>query len=194
MRRVCPSWVQGGAGSSEAGRENSTSHSCHGAPQALWAPVDWLPASRSAEPGGQCAAASWLSVHLGDKGRGEESQHRTKGRRESKEETSNPREREDGGKDRTSFQEVSLTGPGPAEGPYLRQAHCSLEGNPRCCPLVHICCVLAPTPLGEELAVLSQLQLQLISIISFIRKLLLQPSHLELWGLQDVTHGGGWRS
>lgn len=74
------------------------------------------------------------------------------------------------------------------------KAHCSLEGNPRCCPLIHICCVPAPTPLGEELAVLSQLQLQLISIISFIRKLLLQPSHLELWGLQDVTHGGGWRS
>lgn len=70
----------------------------------------------------------------------------------------------------------------------------SLEEDPRCCPFPRIAVCQTPTLLSEELAALSQLQLQLIPIVSLICKLLLQPSHLELRGLQDVTHGRGWRT
>lgn len=50
-----------------------------------------------------------------------------------------------------------------------------------------------PTLLSEELEALRQLQLQLIPVVPLICQLLLQSPHLELWGLQDVAHRGGWR-
>lgn len=111
--------------------------------------------------------------------------------------------KKDDGKGRTCFQEVSLPGSGHGQqngqhGMRGRSSHkpsTSLDENPKHCsfaprPPAH----KMPTLLSEELAVLGQLQLQLISIISLIRKLLLQPSHLELRSLQDVAHGGGWRT
>lgn len=99
--------------------------------------------------------------------------------------------KEDDGKGRTCFQEVSLNGQHGTERPFLTQAQ-HFPG--RCSFTRHPPAHKTPTLLSEELAVLGQLQLQLISIISLICKLLLQPSHLELWSLQDVAHGGGWRT
>lgn len=126
----------------EGGRENATSHSCHGAPQSPWAPVDWPPASRSAEPGGQYAAASWLSVHLGRSGEGRVSAEL----REKGEQGGNIQPK---GKGRWRQGQNQFPGgqpdrPRASRGPSLRQAHCSLEGNPRCCPLVHTVCQYPP--------------------------------------------------
>lgn len=68
----------------EGRQESHTFHSCHGAPQAHWAPGSWLPASHSAEPGDQCVAASWQSVHLSRPGR-RQSKQRSRGEETAKE-------------------------------------------------------------------------------------------------------------
>lgn len=90
------------------------------------------------------------------RGRGEEGQHKTKGRRESSEDASSLKEREDGGKDRTppgsAGQAQGRGATWETEAPFLRKTPDAAHAH-----TAALC--QAPTPLGEQLAVLSQLQL-----------------------------------